>query len=483
MFFTYAGRELRRRLRQAVFISLGLALGIGLVITVTAASSGVKNAQGQVLHALYGVGTDVTVTMPPAQGSGGPLRFRVGGPGGSQRRPAAGTTFTRDDLVAPTLGTLTAGSLAKISGLPHVTATSGVLNLIDLRVSGKIPSQPAGGFGGFPGGGQGSRRSSFTSSSFNVEGVDPGASKLGPLSSGKLTSGRTFSGSDATSSVALVTDGYAKQHNLMPHSSITVAGKKFTVVGTVSVATTASSADVYIPLARAQSLAGARNEVNTIYVAADSASNVGAVSSGISSQLPKATVTTSSDLASEVTGSLGSAASLASHLGTWLAVAVLIVAFGLASLLTVAAVSRRVAEFGTLKALGWRGRRIVGQVMGEALAIGVAGGVLGVALGFAGAGLVARLAPPLTAATGVSPGSATPGGGPPGGFGGRGFGGGPLSSALTGHTVSVHLSAPVTIGAVVLAVALAVAGGFIAGGFGGWRAARMRPAAALARVG
>jgi hypothetical protein len=33
-------------MRQALFISVGLALGIGLVITVNAASSGVKAAQG-----------------------------------------------------------------------------------------------------------------------------------------------------------------------------------------------------------------------------------------------------------------------------------------------------------------------------------------------------------------------------------------------------------------------------------------------------
>ena len=37
MFFIYLRRELRRRARQAVVISLGFALGIGLVITVTAA--------------------------------------------------------------------------------------------------------------------------------------------------------------------------------------------------------------------------------------------------------------------------------------------------------------------------------------------------------------------------------------------------------------------------------------------------------------
>ena len=68
MFLTYLRRELRRRMRQAIFIALGLALGIGLVITVTAASSGVSSSQGTVLHSLYGVGTDVTVTQTPTAG-------------------------------------------------------------------------------------------------------------------------------------------------------------------------------------------------------------------------------------------------------------------------------------------------------------------------------------------------------------------------------------------------------------------------------
>ncbi|MFL6072065.1 MAG: hypothetical protein ACJ73S_01455 [Mycobacteriales bacterium] len=61
-FLTYLRRELRRRMRQAVVTAAGLALGIGLVLTVTAASSGVRDAQGRVLGALYGLGTDITVT-------------------------------------------------------------------------------------------------------------------------------------------------------------------------------------------------------------------------------------------------------------------------------------------------------------------------------------------------------------------------------------------------------------------------------------
>ena len=42
-FLTYLGRELRRRMRQAVFIAIGLAVGIGLVITVIGAVSAIVN--------------------------------------------------------------------------------------------------------------------------------------------------------------------------------------------------------------------------------------------------------------------------------------------------------------------------------------------------------------------------------------------------------------------------------------------------------
>ena len=98
MFFTYLRRELRRRMRQAVFIALGLALGIGLVITVTAAAAGVKNAQGTVLKALYGVGTDVTVTKTPAAGSFTPGSFGFGFRAGTTKRPAAGTKINNSTL-------------------------------------------------------------------------------------------------------------------------------------------------------------------------------------------------------------------------------------------------------------------------------------------------------------------------------------------------------------------------------------------------
>lgn len=48
------------------------------------------------------------------------------------------------------------------------------------------------------------------------------------------------------------------------------------------------------------------------------------------------------------------------------------------------AVFERTREIGTLRALGWKRRRVVWLVLGEALALGTLGAVLGVALGFLG---------------------------------------------------------------------------------------------------
>ena len=208
MFFTYLRRELRRRMRQAIFIALGLALGVGLVITVTAASAGVKNAQGTVLHALYGVGTDVTVTKTPKAGSFTPGSFGFGFRAGTGSRPVAGTKINNNTLSAsPTLAAISSSSVATVAGLHGVAAAAGGLTLDNRTISGTVPAVNVNG-GGFGGGGGGSGsggsgnggsgnggqsfRANFATSNFSVAGVDIGRGELGPLSSGKLSAGRTF---------------------------------------------------------------------------------------------------------------------------------------------------------------------------------------------------------------------------------------------------------------------------------------------------
>jgi ABC-type antimicrobial peptide transport system permease subunit len=131
--------------------------------------------------------------------------------------------------------------------------------------------------------------------------------------------------------------------------------------------------------------------------------------------------------------------------------------------------------------------------------MGIIGGVVGIGLGFAGAELVSKLSPKLSAVVGQTTGTATPGGarqfgaggtggggfggaGGAGGTGGGGFGGGFARASTASHTVAVHLAAAVSGNVILLAVVLAIAGGLIAGIFGGWRAARLRPADALSKV-
>lgn len=189
-------------------------------------------------------------------------------------------------------------------------------------------------------------------------------------------------------------------------------------------------------------------------------------------------MTTSADLADTVSGSLSTASDLAAGVGKWLSYVVLAAAFLVAGLLTSAAVSRRVREFGTLKALGWRSGRVTRQVAGEALVNGLVGGVLGIGIGLAGAWVITAFSPTLTAQLGGGAGGGAGGGGQMVGAGG---GGGPARPAAS-RALDIALTAPVSLTTIGLAVALAVAGGLVAGGFGGWRASRLRPADALRRV-
>lgn len=462
-FLIYLRRELSRRTRQAAFIAVGLAVGIGLVVTVTAASTGVSNAQATVLHALYGIGTDITVTQappPPSQQSG------FGSPGANPQEI--------DVLSVGYLGLLNASSVNAVSRLSGVQAVAGGLILTDMKLT--VPSQGQLGPGGQP------PPSAFPTT-FTVDGVDLSHQKLGPFGSGQISSGRTFTAADTSTNVAVIDSNYATKNHLAVGSTIAIAKTSFRIIGIIQQPQGGGSANVYIPLKRAQALTQFQalkdltGQVNVIYIVAANASLVPGVQAEIAKLLPAATVTTTASLANAVSGSLAAAASLIDNLGRWLALAVLIAAFAVASLLTIAAVERRVREFGTLKALGWRSRRIIAQVMAESLVVGIVGAMLGIGLGFGGAALVNAVAPALSATVAQNPGS------PPAqnvSINGSGMHQQAAPGSL--NTIIVHLTAPVTGSMLALAVVLAISGALIAGAFGCWRTARMRPAQALAQV-
>jgi putative ABC transport system permease protein len=472
-YFTYLRRELRRRLRQAIFIGLGLAIGIGLVITVIGASAGVNAAQATVLRSLYGIGTELTVTETPRAAGNGNGSFGIqGGPGGTEVchnsvcQKATGNAV--DQLTSANYGTFSATTVARIAALRQVAATVGGLYLTDIHTP--LPTAGASSMQ-YP-------------TTFTVYGTDVAHLGLGPISQARLISGRDFTRADAHADVALVDSDYATGHKLKVGDKADVGGVDFTIIGILEQPSSSSPPDIYIPLARAQAIATGigsdkplTGDVNTVYVTAASATDIAAVQREIERLLPSATVTSQASLASQITGSLSSAAKIVNELGTWLAVMVLIAAFAIASLLTLSAVTRRVQEFGTLKAVGWRRGRIVSQVLGESLVTGVCGGIAGTGLGIAGIAIINAIAIPLSAALPSSTGGNAPT------ISGTANGvAHSIASTPASHTITVPLSASVTTAAITLAIVLAVAGGLLAGSFGGWRAARLRPAAALTTV-
>ncbi|KTR02662.1 ABC transporter permease [Curtobacterium luteum] len=514
MFLTYLRRELTNRKKQTVIIAVGMALAIALVVIVSSIASGVKSAQSSVLQSVYGVGTDITVTKTeqPSSSSTGRPSFDFGSRDGSD----SGSTDLSQSRLSVSRGTstLNASNLETVTSTAGVKAATGVLSLENTTFSGEVQQNSSGSSGssdsgsssstqqGPPSGGEGGQGGGFGGGSFNVDsftvtGIPVSGDAVGPLTSTEITKGRTFAAKDAGKDVVVLDSSYAKSEDKTVGDTLEIGGTKFTVIGIV--ASTGSSSttgsNTYIPLDTAQSLADLDGKVTAIYVSAESSSDVGSIKTALQKKLSTATVSTESDLASSVSGSLSTASTLVSNLGTWLSVVVLAAAFLIAILFTISGVTRRTREFGTLKAIGWSNGRITRQVAGESLVQGLIGGVIGAAVGLVGILVINVIAPTISASAssttrggaGGGGGGGMPGGaatgaagsGTTGGAPARGFGGG---GASTASTTDVVLHAPVTVEVILLAIGLAILGGLIAGALGGWRASRLRPAEALRSV-
>ncbi len=524
MYRTMLIQELRGRKRQTVIIAAGFAIAIALVIVVSALSTGVRQAQAQALESVYGVGTDLTVSgAPQAPGEGGP-----GGPrfefGAAEGESSDGTTTLNQSRLMSEMGrgTLDAAVVDSISGLDGVASATGVLELTSTTFTGEMPdlsqlqegeaggtadtggTTDTGGTGGGPGGPGmpgGAGGSSFGIDSFSVLGVDPSETGTGPLSATQLVSGRGFTEADDTALVALLDETYATSSELSVGDTVEVAGAEVEIVGILASATDSAdtAAELYLPLDTARSLSGLGDVVSTVHVSAASAASIDTVQEEIEAAVPDGTVSSQSELAAQVSGSLSSAASLLSSLGTWLSVIVLLVALLISMLLTSSGVGRRTREFGTLKAIGWSNTRVVSQVAGESMVQALIGGAAGLVLGLGAVGIISLIAPTIStgasgsAGGGAADGLAGPGGAagmsgegmPQGGMPGGGMPGGGMPGGFgqsAAAATEIVLTAPVTPWIVASAIGLTVLGGLLAGAFGGWRATRLSPVEALRAV-
>ncbi|MDX6448943.1 MAG: putative transport system permease protein [Gaiellaceae bacterium] len=558
MFYArYLRAELVRRKGRTILTLLGLALGVGLVITISSLSNGLDHAQKTTLDPLAGIGTDLTVTRvaQQSQGGGGP-----GGPGGGgdlveanssvvtdlSKLGKPGTQFVHDFFLPGTQLTFAQSQAKQIASLDGVAAVSAGLTLQAVHQEGKVPKivariktggnrinvnrritpptaaemtkidacltklrgQSGGGGNGAPQGGGGQQRqpglggpggggfgpgargafakclparlrrfratittpretlqqvlnppqTDITSRSYTIGGVQTNGSTMGLVTASQVTKGRFLRGTHE----ALVSATYAARQKLRIGSKLDLNGTKFTVVGLVSPPLGGQSADVYVPLAQLQKLAGLKGLVNVVLVRAKDSSSVAATQKLIEKQYSQAQVASSKQVADKISGSLVDAANLSRNLGLLLSIVAAAAAFLLAALLALTSIGKRVRELGTLKALGWSQRNVVRQVAAESLAQGVLGGILGVVLGLLAAGAIGALGPTLTA-------SSTTGGGSI-------FG---VQQIAQTTSQGVSLAAPVSVTILLIGFALSLCGGLLAGTAAALRASRLRPADAL----
>jgi ABC-type antimicrobial peptide transport system permease subunit len=309
-------------------------------------------------------------------------------------------------------------------------------------------------------------QTNITTAAYTIGGVDQTKPTMGVVTQSQVTKGRYLTAAGGRE--ALVSGTYAAKHGLKVGSKLDLNGTVFTVVGLVSPPLGGQSADVYVPLAKLQTLAKQAGQANVMLVRAASSSQVSSVQKEIEQTLGSdAQVASAKQVADSISGSLVDAANLSHNLGVVLAIIAAAAAFLLAALLTLSSIGKRVREIGTLKALGWSQRLVVRQVVGECLATGVVGGLLGVGLGALAAAAIGAFGPSLTASSTTGSGTDA-------------FGLGQVlaRSAKT----SVSLTAPLSVSLLLLGFVLALTGGLIAGGAGALRAARLRPADALRQV-
>ena len=145
-YLAYLRNELLRRKARTILTVLGLALGVALVIAISALSRGLDDAQKTALDPLSSIGTDLTITLAPEQGGGFGL-------GGARQLVAANQTvltdlsklgkpgehFVHDFFLPGTQLTFQQKEAQRIAALDGVAEVAQGLTLLAVHQEGTVP--------------------------------------------------------------------------------------------------------------------------------------------------------------------------------------------------------------------------------------------------------------------------------------------------------------------------------------------------------
>jgi len=332
MNYRYIAKELYYHRRRSIIASLGLSIGIALLMILNALSAAYHHA-AQV--PLKEIGADITVQRA-----------------GEVPEELSGAVFPCSAV------TIKDSEVKRIAALPGI---QGMGKAVLLWVFD--PDR-----------------------AWIVLGIERGNSVGPSLLQYSVAEGR-FIGNDKPE--ALVEVAYARQFGIKVGDRVSIAGREFPVVGLIdaSRATKIAIANVYLPLQETQRLAAASRQLQTVspYGAGD-----------VNLLFIKAEQDRIRELSLSMKAILGDRAAIATPdsfmklLGSLFAIsdkftlaasAIAIVVAVLIAFKTMAGnIAERAKEIGILKAVGWTNRNVAVQLMGESIIQCFVAGVLGLAL-------------------------------------------------------------------------------------------------------
>ncbi len=263
---------------------------------------------------------------------------------------------TGSNSFGSTGGSIDDSRVADIKNISGVKDAAGIL-----RASASVEGSQSFG----PGGG-----------GFSVSGMDNSKLNLAGIDS---INGTIYSNGSANE--IIIGKTAAQDLNKTVGDTITLFGEDFKITGIFETGNFMQDAGAFISLNNLQNLTSTDNEVSTIAVKVTDNANVTDVSQSIENAYSdELSTTTAADQASRMNDALSTI-----DTATWAISLLAIVIGGVGVINTmIMAVYERTREIGVLKAVGWRGRRILGMILGESIVLTTMAAIVGTIIGVVG---------------------------------------------------------------------------------------------------
>ncbi|WP_414469876.1 ABC transporter permease [Methanobacterium sp. ACI-7] len=227
--------------------------------------------------------------------------------------------------------------------------------------------------------------SSFGPSGFIVTGIE--SSKLNLVGVDSIN-GSAFSDGDADE--IIIGKSASQNLNKTVGDTITIFNKEFKITGVYETGNFIQDAGAYIFLNKLQNLTNNENDVSAISVKINDNANATEVSKTIEdSYKDELSTSSAADQMGRINQGLGFI-----DTATWAISLLAIIIGGVGVINTmIMSVYERTREIGVLKAVGWKGRRILGMILGESIVLTLIAALVGIIVGVVGVEVLLSVTP------------------------------------------------------------------------------------------